>query len=196
MKNTTLYSPIKKGILTPDVVRVGQGQAIEDIYDTQDVPATPSSISFFPASPAASKLDANYQSNPLPGNFARKVLAIGVNSTVQVIQATDNSPESLLNALRHANLEITADTNENLLLRIPLRGIMNLEDAKFDASVDAAGTGDVHTLQLPPTPAQQLSNPFQIGKGQVFQVKLSFKDGTGVAADMTALQLTMIAVRD
>lgn len=188
-----LYSPVRKGIETPVVVRVNQGQAIEDVYDTQDVAAGASSVAFFAAQPGSNRIDANYQSNPLPGSYSRKVLALSLNSTKGVIQHAD--AVEILNALRHANLEITADTNENLLLRIPVRGIMNLEDAKVEHSVDAAGTGDIFTLTLPATAAQPLANPFQIGDGQVFQATVKFKDGSSLPADTFGLQLTMIAVR-
>ena len=182
------FHPLRKQIGVPVIDRIGKTDKIDEIYDTQAVGAGASQIDFFPPQPSGSKITQNYQSNPLPGDYSRKVFGVALNATVSSIRSTDLTsldPDALLNSLREGALEITADEDESLLARIDVQAIMDFRNASVEHSIAADATDTVtaaleyHTLSLPAQGVQLLPNPFRIGNGQVFQANLKFEDGSG-----------------
>ncbi len=175
-------NPIRKRVETPIVDRIAPSDVIHPVYDTQAVPENAGNIDFFPAQPTGSKRLQNYQSNPLPGDYARKVYGASVNATVQSIRSDDPATvdvDGILNEFRQAVLEITADSDESLLLRTHLHKVMALDEAQVTTSVASDGTVDVSTsrLTLPPTGIQLFENPFRLGNNQVFQARILFESG-------------------
>lgn len=195
---------IRKQIETPVVDRIKPGETIETLYDTVEVGQGDTSIAFFDGNASGDKTDSNYQTNPLPGDYPRKIYGATLNSTLGSIRSTDLSnvdPDQILNALRRARLEFLADSDESLLLRVHLDEVMNLDEAAITRFEDSTAGTVYHTLELPASKPQLFQNPFQLGTNQTFQANIEVKDGSGFPDPANyigqnfALRLDLITVK-
>lgn len=169
-------APIVKKLALP------RGKRLITLYDTQAVDQGVSTINFFPANASRKDYDNNYITNPLPGNMARQILGVSFEATLQVITTKANiDPVKIINGLKRAAVTITSDQNEQKMLRALMSDFFNFKTTGFN-QVGGVGTGDAvfkeTSVELRSNGVIRLADPFQIGAGQNFNVKVEFKDAS------------------
>ena len=162
---------------------------ITSLRDTQDIGEGASRVNFFPASSNQSDVRANYQ-HPLP--YQHAIPSIAVNATKGAIRSTDLTAVDvygILDELREAQLVITANNGDTVIERVPLRKVMNLEEAHVEAYIAADATDTVaeaieqYVLHLPAGGYYDLDQPFVLQAGDDYAAELRFENGDAFPAE-------------
>lgn len=177
--------------------RISRSGRLKPLFDTIAIVQNTSEYKLFPANASKSNTENNYVSNPLPGSYVRKVLAISIESNLQTIRtATGVDPVKIINALKKASLIITVDSDRKQMLHMPIEEFLNFSGSDVHAAYSGTGAATVEYANLKSWGAKQVPDPFQIGVNQSFEVKIEFADSSNfptaaqwTTADFGALEL-------
>lgn len=158
-------------------------------YDTQELLQNEATVNFF--SPQATK-DAtidNYISNPFPGQNARLIYGLSFELVKQHIETDSGNSidaEAIINAVKDAGVNITADQSYKQFLREPLSHYFNFEGTDLAIQLGFAGQAAADDSELTvakmvtmqSTPMQRIADPFIVAANQNLNVSVSFNDAS------------------
>jgi len=187
--NTHQNAPVVKnhaGVIQPN-------SRIPTLHDTQDLSSdniTNDILELFPPNPTADPVARNYDDNPLPGNYAKRIVSLGFGFTYPILSpATGITPITVMNTLKHAAVVLSRGDRQKQIIRGHLSDYVEfdkfeIETASYD---DGTNADDTYVVVMKSTPLARLAdskNPnFVLDPDERFTLQIEFDDVTGIPSD-------------
>ncbi len=177
-----IYSVIKPAQIPTDA-------RLRTYWDTQDVVQNQATYNFFQAGQTQTRTLRNYISNPLPSTQQRQVLALSLESTLQVIRsATNIDPVAIADALGHGILRFQVGSDNELVYEGRIQEFLDVDEYTVNRSGDAtSGYTQIEAVTLGSFGFVRIPDAFLLRPNENFTFEVQFEDASQfpAAADWT-----------
>jgi len=145
-------------------------RTIRDFQKLNQANLTQNTLRFYPRDPSQSKVRSNYQKNPLPRNFSKRIVSLGFYLTPSIITDT---PPALVNALNHAGVVFKKAEGDRTTLR-----------EHFGKFAHFAPQPTEGAIKWPMRPLVRMADADKliVGPDESFDLELEFDDPSGLPA--------------
>lgn len=171
-------------------VAIPKGARRKVYYDTQPLKADQTRVNFFPAQADRAVHNANYISNPFPGEDARLVYGMLFTLSGQYIADDDDNnidAQAIINAVKDAGVVANADQDYKEFMRVPLSNHFDFEDTRLNIGATYDSTGDSYgyskTVVMEEPEMYRVADPFVIAPNQNLNLFAEFNDASAFPAD-------------
>lgn len=132
-------------------------------HDTQALSSdnvTNGAIEFFPPNPVSDPVARNYDDNPLPGNYAKRIIGLGFTFSYPVLSpATNVDPTAIINGLKHSAVVLTRGDRRTQILRAHLTDLIDFTtvERKTAAYDDGTNNGSTSVDVIKTVPVARLA---------------------------------------
>jgi len=117
-------------------------------------------IEFFPPNPTADAVARNYDDNPLPGPYSKRIIGLGFSFSYPVLQyATNVDPVIVVNALKHSAVVLSRGDRRTQVIRAHMTQFIdfNKVEAKIANYNDGTNDGSLLATLMRTVPLKRLA---------------------------------------
>lgn len=168
--------------LTKDLtvpLRMGQDR-LQTYYDTQTVEQNTTQYNFFPPSASTSDVEANYDTNPLPEEKDRIILAFGLHLTHPILTDTNVGGDAVAfaNQLSFGKILFTLAQDESKVLEEPTQRYLRIKQIGTRNDDGDSTTAEANRVVVEDNGLVMLNQQFGLSNSTKFGIRIDFDDAS------------------